>query len=183
MQPKECAEKPEKAAAVSVSGGESTRLWRKKLTAPAVRAVRTLSGTRLVLRSYRDVICHVAIVWLPFVNDWPNSSSATFSRMRAFANICLLLLPASFFLLLASTQVLPPQLGRHALTHVVALSDVLSFSIPTTQPTTATPAAKHLMLEMTAIFQPSFYPATQFLPHPTAVFSLIWGADCCIFIP
>jgi hypothetical protein len=153
MQPKECAEKPEKAAAVSVSGGESTRLWRKN-TAPAVRAVRTLSGTRLVLRSYRDVICHVAIVWLPFVNDWPTHQAATFSRMRAFANICLLPLPASFFLLLASTQVLPTQLSRHTLTHVVAPGDVLSFSIPTTQPTTATPAAKLLMLEMTAIFQP-----------------------------
>jgi hypothetical protein len=30
---------------------------------------------------------------------------------------------------------------------------------------------------------PSFYPATLFLPYPTAIFSLIWDADCRIFIP
>jgi hypothetical protein len=36
-------------------------------------------------------IGHVAIVWLPFINDWPTHQPATFSRKRAFANICLLL--------------------------------------------------------------------------------------------
>ena len=34
---------------------------------------------------------------LPFINDWSTHQHATFSRMRVFANICLLLLPASFF--------------------------------------------------------------------------------------
>jgi hypothetical protein len=39
------------------------------------------------------------------------------------------------------------------------------------------------MLKEAAIFSPSFYPATLFLPHPTTIFSLIWDADCRIFIP
>lgn len=127
---------------------ESTRLWRKKFTAPAVRAVRTLSGTRLVLRrrylSRGDSLA-------PFCQRLANSSSC---NIQPHARLCQQLPTSPSSLFLSLTQVLPTQLSRHALTHVLAPSDVLSFSIPTTQPTTATPAAKLLMLEMTAIFQP-----------------------------